>query len=120
MIWSAEEQFERGHMIWREDTRHIYAVYDDGTWQGFIDLWQEGDPEYSCPDIAPSDSPPTPKRGFGSIWCLNPSVKDKLGWAQRREKGGSRSVQDFERGVMIDTGFSGTVILHDDGKWRSY
>ena len=107
-------------MIWREDTRYIYAVYDDGTWQGFIDLWQEGDPEYSCPDIAPSDSPPTPKRGFGKIWCLNPPVKEKLGWAQGEEKGGSRSVQDFDRGVMIGTGFAGTIILYDDGTWHPF
>jgi hypothetical protein len=120
MIWSAEELFERGHMIWRDDTRGIYAVYDDGSWQGFVDLWHDGDPEYSCPDIAPSESPPTPKRGFGKTWCLNPPVKDRLGWAQEEEKGGNRTVQDFERGVMIGTGFAGVVILNEDGTWRSY
>jgi len=106
-------------MVWREDTRDIYALSDDGSWQQFADTWHEGDPEYLCPDVGPSTSPPTPQRGFGKVWCMNPGVRDKLGWASEREKGGNRWVQDFDRGVMIRTDHVGIAVLTDDGTWHS-
>jgi hypothetical protein len=118
IIWSAEESFERGYMFWRKDTDRIYAIYKDHTWQDFADIWYEGDPEFSCPEIAPSTSPPTPKRGFGKIWCVKPGVRDKLGWALEEEKGANRWVQDFERGVMILSDYIGIAILYDDGTWQ--
>jgi DNA-binding beta-propeller fold protein YncE len=120
VVWSAEESFERGYMFWRKDTDRIYVIYDDHTWQDFADIWYEGDPEFSCPDVAPSTSPPTPKRGFGKIWCVKPGVRDKLGWALEEEKGANRWVQDFERGVMIVSDYIGIAILYDDGTWHSY
>jgi hypothetical protein len=118
IILSAEESFENGYMFWREDTDRIYAIYEDHTWQDFADIWYEGDPEFSCPEIAPSTSPPTPKRGFGKIWCVKPGVRDKLGWALEEEKGANRWVQDFERGVMIISDYIGIAILYDDGIWQ--
>jgi hypothetical protein len=119
IIWSAEELFERGYMFWRKDIDRIYVIYDDYTWQDFADIWYEGDPEYSCPEIAPSTSPPTPKLGFGKIWCVKPGVRDKLGWALEEEKGADRWVQDFKRGVMIRSDYIGIAILYDDGTWQS-
>ena len=119
-IWAAEEPFEGGYMIWRGDTQRIYALYDDGTWQDFADTWHEGDPEYTCPEVGPTDSPPTPKRGFGKVWCLNSHVRDKLGWALEKEQGTERWVQDFDRGKMVHIYGVGTVALYDDGTWSSF
>ena len=80
ITWLAEEAFEHGYMFWREDTDRIYTLYADHTWQNFADTWHEEDPEYSCPQLAPSNSPPTPKRGFGKVWCVQLGVREKLGW----------------------------------------
>lgn len=89
-------------MLWRQDTRQIYAVYDDGLWQVFQDTWQEGQPEYSCPDAStPSRTPPTPRRGLGRAWCTQPGVRDKLGRALQDENGNTRPVQDFQQGTML-------------------
>jgi tetratricopeptide (TPR) repeat protein len=120
VTWLGEELFERGYMFWRKDTDRIYVIYDDYTWQDFADIWYEGDPEYSCPEIAPSTSPPTPRLGFGKIWCVKPGVRDKLGWALAEEKGANRWVQDFEGGVMISSDYISIAILYDDGTWQPY
>ena len=121
IAWIAEEKFEGGYMFWRKDTDRIYALYDDHTWQNFADIWQEEkDPEYPCPEVAPSTSPPTPKRGFGMIWCLELNVRRKLGQAMEEEKGADQWVQDFEEGMMIRSDMVGIGILYNDGYWQSY
>jgi len=43
-VGAAYEPFERGHMIWRDDTREIYVLYEDGSYESYEDTWQEGDP----------------------------------------------------------------------------
>ena len=101
-ITTSYQPFEHGFMFWRQDTRQIYAVYDDGLWQVFQDTWQEGEPEYSCPDDStPRRTPPTPRRGIGKAWCTQPGVRDKLGRALQDENGNTRPVQDFQQGVML-------------------
>ena len=83
-------------MFWRDDTRQIYVLYNDGTWQEFPDTWTEDEPEYSCPaDDTPSTTPPTPRRGFGKVWCTEPGVRDRLGNTLMDEMGNDRPVQDF-------------------------
>ena len=101
-ITTSYQPFEHGFMLWRQDTRQIYAVYDDGLWQVFQDTWQEGQPEYSCPDAStPSRTPPTPRRGLGKAWCTQPGVRDKLGRALQDENGNTRPVQDFQQGTLL-------------------
>ena len=74
------EPFANGFMVWREDTRRVTVFYKDGTWQEFADTWAEGQPEYSCTDAyAPAQTPPTPHRGFGKVWCTQPGVRERLG-----------------------------------------
>jgi hypothetical protein len=118
VMWTAEELFQTGIMVWRQDTAHIYAIYDDFTWDEFVDTWQEGDPEFPCPEVSPSASPPTPKRGFGTVWCAHPGVRDKLGEAVNQEQGGERWVQDFESGVMYASDHIGNAVLFSDGTWQ--
>jgi hypothetical protein len=117
-----EENFEGGKLFWREpiDYAQILALFNDGTWQivkhsPFI----EGSPEFSCPDAnTPSQCPPTPKRGFGIIWCDIPEMRARLGNALDCERGYQGSMQQFDRGFMLQTDSGAIYALYDDGRWE--
>ncbi len=115
--WMAQQHFEWGQMFWRKDSDGILAVHDSGIWGAYRNIWYEGDPDYSCPDSAPQESPPTPKRGFGKIWCTYAEVRNGLGWATDGERGFDGTVQDFEQGAIIRTDTGKTYVLFDDGTW---
>ncbi|MFN3763455.1 MAG: hypothetical protein ACK4WK_09690, partial [Anaerolineae bacterium] len=115
--WMAQEHFEWGQMFWREDTDRIAVLYGNGSWALYRDIWNEGDPEYSCPEIAPSQCPPTPRRGFGKIWCTYPAVRQGLGRATDYERGFHGTVQDFDRGSILRTDTGETVVMFGDGSW---
>ncbi len=118
-IWSAEQTFQNGYMFWREDTRRIYALFDDHTWQLFTDTWEEGDPEYD-PNIVPPSGFYQPKRGFGKVWREQPGVREGLGWATKEERGSWASIEPFERGLMIWSDVEGIFVLYDNGTWEDY
>ena len=118
--WMAEEHFERGRMFWREDTDMMSVLYNSGKWALYQDIWHEGDPEYSCPDSAPAESPPTPIRGFGKVWCTYEPVRSGLGWATDQEHGYYVTVQDSERGSIIRTDDGTTYVLYGDGWWERW
>jgi len=115
--WMANEHFEGGEMFWREGNDLIYVLYSSRSWVAYSDLWQEGDPEFSCPGIAPSQSPPTPWRGFGKIWCTYDNVRSGLGSATDTERGFNGTVQDFEHGLILRRDTGATYILYSDGVW---
>jgi serine/threonine-protein kinase len=115
-IWTAYEPFEGGWMVWREDTDEIWVLYHNHVWESFPNQWYEGDPTYTCPDIAPNQSPPTPLRGFGKLWCTHAGVRNQLGNALSAETGSDSLLQDFDRGVIVKTGF-GTYVLYADQTW---
>jgi hypothetical protein len=109
-IQDAEQPFENGHMFWREDLRHIYVVYEqgplEGTWQAFVDEWEEGDPDYSCAAPPPPPEREQPKRGFGLVWCKLGGTDAEIGWALEEELGffegqGDPLAQDFDFGVVF-------------------
>jgi len=110
VIQDAEQPFENGHMFWRADTRDIYVVYEDGPRAGsydlFTDVWEEGDPEYSCIVETP-EGWLQPKRGFGLVWCDELGASEAaIGWGLEEEEGyyagkGDPLVQDFENGVIF-------------------
>jgi hypothetical protein len=116
------EPFANGFMVWRGDTRRVTVFYKDGAWQEFADTWAEDQPEYGCIDAyAPAQTPPTPHRGFGKVWCTQPGVRDRLGAALQDEIGNDRPVQDFENGAMllIPERSGKPIVLSRDGlKWR--
>jgi len=116
---SAEEPFERGYMFWRSDLRHIYVLYDGGTWQGFVDTWEPGQPEYD-PGIVPPAGYYQPVRGFGKVWREQPGVRERLGWATAPERSFTASVQPFERGWMLWSDLRGIYVLYSDGAWEHY
>lgn len=116
-VLMAKESFEGGQMIWREDYRQIYVRYDSGSWRSFSDSWNEGQPEFSCPDMG-TQSPPVPGRGFGKVWCEQSDVREQLGWAKNEEQGFRGIVQDFLTGghiIQMDTGR--IFILYPAGTW---
>ena len=112
--WSAIEPFQYGYMLWREDSDQIYAIYGNGTWGHYNDLWHEGDPEYSC---GTAQTPPTPKRGFGKIWCTYGAVQQGLGSATSGEGGEDSFLQSFSNGTIWQNSF-GRFVLLNDGSWR--
>ena len=117
----AQEVFERGFMFWREDTRQIHVLHSEGTWQVFPDTWIPDQPLYSCPDVAPSESPPTPLSGFGKVWCERlggPSAA--IGWAKAIEEGYTGAAMRFERGLMLWSKDRIIYVLFGDGTWREF
>jgi len=96
-------------MFWRQDNDYAYVVYEAGgragSFEGFTDMWSEGDPDYSC-----TASPPVgrvqPVRGFGAVWCHLGGPSAQIGWGLGDEVGkgagnGDPMVQDFERGLIF-------------------
>lgn len=120
---TAYQLFRHGYMIYRADRPDKgYALFDDGTWQLHSADWHDGMPEYSCTDdTTPPTTPPTPRRGFGFVWCHNAVVRQRLGWATMDESGNWRNFQSFEGGWAIEleqVADSPMMVLLDDGSWR--
>ncbi len=115
---AAEELFQNGWMYWREDDDRIYVIFSTGRWESHADVWFEGDPEFSCPDPStPDESPPTPKRGFGKIWCTVPGVRQGLGAATEGERAVGVAVQSFDHGLILLTD-RWTWVFYSDGSWE--
>jgi hypothetical protein len=125
-VITAYQEFDGGFMIWRSDKDQIvYVFYKDGTYGEFTPTWQDGMPEYGCPDSSiPSTSPPTPRRGFGSVWCNYSVVRQRLGWARTDEIGDYRNLQDFQRGWMLQraprAGEPRYVAYSDTDTWEQH
>lgn len=106
-----EQSFEGGWMFWRGDTRHIYALPLAHPYARFDDAWDESQPIYSCPDLFPSQTPPTPHRGFGLVWCNQPLVRKLLGNATSSEGLFEATLQEFETGLIFKMDSDVTYIL---------
>jgi len=109
VIQDAEQAFQQGHMFWRQDNDCAYVVYEKGglagTYQSFVDMWSEGDPDYSCP-ASPPPGLVQPVRGFGVVWCSLGGPSAAIGWGLGDEEGfgpgnGDPIVQDFEKGMIF-------------------
>jgi len=130
--WVADQFFEGGLAFWRNNesvpVNYVYVLlYGDGTdetegrlWFWAKDLWQEGMPEFSCPEaeINPEFGP---KRGFGKVWCEQASIRDGLKLPVTVEQGANAGFQDFENGTMLWVARLGYVyVLYDDGDWQRF
>jgi LysM repeat protein len=76
--------FERGYMLWLEDTNQIYVLISEdsareGTFTTYLDTWQEGMPA-TDETILPPPGFSQPEQGFGLAWRTYPGVRDSLGW----------------------------------------
>ncbi len=116
-INTAYAPFEGGQMLWRGDTDTIYVLYNDGRWESYPNEWEQSSQEFSCGE---ESSPPTPKRGFGRVWCDHPAVRDALGAVTADEIGDAASaVQDFANGTILVAPFGDLfVFAGESGTWR--
>lgn len=99
IVWSSWTPYERGMMMWRSDTNHVYGFFDSGWWQAVPDVWdgQSATPSRGAP-------PPgliEPIRGTGYIWGTNDTFFNELGWSRAEQKGFCALVQSFERGFIL-------------------
>lgn len=88
------------------DVKLILATFDQGgKWALYNDAWREGEPQESC-TVAVPEGLYQPFWGFGRVWCNEPGVRDRLGWAIDREYG-------FDPPVDLIQGFNGGIIFRD-------
>jgi uncharacterized protein with LGFP repeats len=122
----AEQPFERGLMIWESDSRQIYVLLDDGTWQALADTWIEGvDPAYDS-NLPPP--PVQPQRGFGKVWREQLGGPEAaIGWALANERAVDGWRQQFDGGMLVWTdaeqeeasGPGTAYVLYGDGTWEA-
>ncbi len=114
-----EENFQNGKMFWRKpiDYEQILVLFNDGSWKLFQHApYVEGSPEYSCVDSnTPPRSPPTPRRGFGLVWCDIPEIRASLANATDEERGYTGYMQDFDNGFMIQTDKRANFVFYGSG-----
>ncbi len=116
-IQMARERFQNGQMIWRQDRRWIYVLYNDGRWEGYPDRWVEGDPA-DDPTLAPPGGLQQPVRGFGKVWRENlGGGRAAIGWALEPEQGLLAQAQDWDYGTVLRFGGE-VIVLFDRGRWR--
>lgn len=118
------ENFVGGQMYWREpiDTAQALVLFNTGTWQIFKHApYVEGSPEFAClsPDV-PAACPPTPRRGFGVMWCDIAAIRDGLGKATTCEESYTGAMQNFERGFMLRASNGTLLVFHADSKWEKH
>ena len=115
----AEQPFEMGIMLWRQDRREIYVLYYDATWEMYEDTWDE-----TQPDRDPNLEPPTyfyqPLRGFGKVWREKlGGVESTIGWATDVERNYDTVIQPFDNGQLLKGDENYIVfVLYNDGHWE--
>ncbi len=84
---AAQQNFERGQMIWIGTQGRIYVLFNDGkkpAWIVYADEFKDGQPDRD-PSLSPPSNLSQPIRGFGLIWRTKEKVRDRLGWATTPE-----------------------------------
>jgi hypothetical protein len=114
----AEQTFEGGWMLWRGDPARIWVLPVGRRFLEFEDTWDPTQPVYACPDLAPTQTPPTPQRGFGKVWCLEEGIREMLGQATGEERAFETDPQAFEGGVILATGEGVTYVLNSRSDWE--
>ncbi|MEZ4671401.1 MAG: LysM peptidoglycan-binding domain-containing protein [Anaerolineae bacterium] len=89
-VTGAQQLFEGGMMIWRQDTGKIWVIDNDGMVLVFNDTYREGD---SNPTATAPNGLFVPSRGFGKVWMQLPGNHEPLGWATSFESQITLSVQ---------------------------
>lgn len=124
-----QEDFEYGRMFWSEhanqfwpidasDIDPILVLFNDKTWQLIKHPPWKGPSEFTC--SAPNDDqnnpscPPTPKRGFGKVWCEVPEIGGRLGNVVKCERGYQGTMQRFDQGLMLESDSGDIHVLYYD------
>lgn len=114
-------------MLWLSNTREIYVLLPNETWQTFLDTWTEEEPEILCNPLGvdPPTSPPLPRRGFGKLWCTVNELQELMGEIIKEERLCQHTVtQRFEEGVVIGCFEDATIryfrILNNGGWYDQF
>lgn len=102
ITWASFTPFQKGFMMWRDDTRKIYGFFDRIGWNEDEDRFREGMPDRPTPNRG--DPPPglfAPIRGTGLVWETNDKFFNNLGWARVQQKGFCAKVQNFTGGFIV-------------------
>lgn len=117
--WAAFQPFERGSMLWRQDTQEIDVLHDDGTWRAYEDTWDESQPTHD-PDLVPPAGLYQPMRGFGKVWREQPGVEAGIGWATEGESGLEAVIQVFNYGLLLKGREDDRLtVLYYDWQWET-
>ncbi len=122
MVYQA---FEGGFMLWRGDTNEIYAFYDDGGMQVFLEQDYANLPEVVLDDVPPLNRA-MPVAGFAKVWANAPGVRDRLGWGLDVEQGYTARTQAVAATRLPRPSFvfyvvlpGGEVVGAGYGTWRT-
>ena len=101
--WASFTPFERGFMLWRDDTGQIYGFFnEDKSWRQAEDRFVEGMPDRPVPNRGePPAGLKAPIRGTGLVWEKEDIFFRKLGWARLQQKGFCAEIQIFTEGFLI-------------------
>lgn len=122
---SAYQPFQNGFMLWVENPSgaagNIYTVFNNGTYQVFLDTWNPATDPESGNETPPDATLQAPIRGFGKVWRENPALQGLLGWGIGGEQGTQVALLNHERGVLLSVPPRGEVIaLAVGGAWQGY
>ena len=117
-IQVVQQDFQRGTMFWRADTREILVLMRDGRWSIYPDTWPEGEP---LANTAPAPAGMTaPAHGFGQLWREHLDIQRDLGWAITAESQLLAASQRYAAGQTLWTATGMVYILYQDGSWQSF
>lgn len=120
IVNAAQQPFENGLMLWREDVNVIYGLRPDQTWFLTGDTWREDVDPSEDPTLTPPNGLYQPVRGFGKVWREQPGLREALGWATAEEKGFTVVIQEFAGGtVWQEAEGQGGVILLNSGYYQA-
>lgn len=115
--WAAWQPFERGAMLWLEETREIWVLEDDGHWERFSDTWTEDQPA-SDPGLVPPQGLFQPVRGFGKVWReILGGPAAAVGWAVAPEEGRQALWQPFQGGWIFQPEGIRPLVVFAEGRW---
>lgn len=122
----AFQEFERGFMIWKgvPELQVYVLLLGDGTrpmrWSAYVDTFQEGQPSFD-PLLTPPPEREQPIRGFGKVWREQTGVREAIGWALSRERGGQGVLQVFEGGrVFVIENTRLFALIDTDNRWQEF
>ncbi|MCL4487095.1 MAG: hypothetical protein M1570_03060 [Chloroflexi bacterium] len=114
----AQQPFERGVMLWRQDDKRIYVLFGDHAWEYYEDTWTDSMPEDGCPDVTVASGLIKPKRGFGKVWCDQSRVRSRIGAATAVESSATVPDQEFDHGQILGGVPALEYVLFGDGHWE--
>ncbi len=122
----AFQEFEHGFMIWKgvPELQVYVLLAGDGTrpmrWSAYVDTFQEEQPPFD-PLLTPPPEREQPIRGFGKVWREQPGVREAIGWALSRERGGQGVFQVFEGGrVFVIENTRLFALIDTDNRWQEF